>query len=101
MCPFHFSNPGSVLKKLLHTGNCLKVFLSDVFVFLFTLIVLKHITLQFCDIGVFEIVRLCNFIYSSFNHRYCSPGFFNICLLQSFCCSNVKLPLPIYALLNT
>lgn len=87
MCLFNFSNPGSILKKLLHTGNCLKVFLFDVFIFLFTLIVPKYITLPFSNISVFQIVRLCNFIYSPFNHIYCSPRFLNI-RLQSFCCPN-------------
>ena len=89
-CLFNFSNPGSILKKLLHTGNSLKVFLfDDVFVFLFTLILTKRITLQF-SISVF--FRLLGFVILLIhlliiNVIIVNLDYFSICL-QSFWCSN-------------
>lgn len=63
-CLFHCSHPGSILKKLLHTGNSLKVFLfGDVFLSLFTVILMKRITTIF-HVSVFQIARLCNSLTS-------------------------------------
>lgn len=79
MCLFPSSHPGSILKKLLHTGNSLKVFLwDDAFIVLFTWIPMRCITVQFSIIGGFQLAGLRNVTYTPFNHKfdYCNPGLF-------------------------